>query len=64
MEKGLITVERQARYFRLGPTVEEAEAVWYLLHGYGQVADEFLAKFEALDDGRTTLIAAEGLSRF
>jgi predicted esterase len=38
--------------------------VWLLLHGYGQLAAEFLETCAPLDDGRRLLVAPEALSRF
>ncbi|MGH7537532.1 MAG: alpha/beta hydrolase [Gemmatimonadales bacterium] len=57
-----LTVPRTARYFTLGPAA--ARDVWFVLHGYGQLAGRFLRQFAPLDDGTRYLIAPEGLSRF
>jgi predicted esterase len=38
--------------------------VWFVCHGYGQLAARFLEKLRVLDDGRRYLVAPEGLSRF
>lgn len=59
-----ITVKRTARYFINGVDFEKAETVWFLLHGYGQIAENFIKKFQILDDGKTLLAAPEALSRF
>jgi predicted esterase len=56
-----ITVSRIARYFTLGRADRE---VWFVLHGYGQLAAQFLRHFEPLDDGARLIVAPEGLSRF
>lgn len=56
---------RTARCALLGP--EDAAAVrelWVVLHGYGQLAAEFLGGFGAIADGARLLVAPEGLSRF
>ncbi len=58
-----IKIHKTARYFTLGNATDPAE-IWFLLHGYGQLAERFLARFETLDDGRRLLVAPEGLSRF
>ena len=50
-----------ARYFTLGRPDRE---VWFVLHGYGQLAARFLSRFEPLDDGARLIVAPEGLSRF
>jgi predicted esterase len=38
--------------------------VWFVLHGYKQLARRFLRRFEGLDDGTRRIVAPEGLSRF
>src|SRR6266571_3829376 len=58
-----IGVSRTARYFALGDPARVGE-VWFVCHGYGQVAARFLEKLRVLDDGRRYLVAPEGLSRF
>jgi predicted esterase len=35
-----------------------------VLHGYGQLADYFIRKFEVLNNGKNFIVAPEGLSRF
>jgi predicted esterase len=59
-----ITINRTARYFTLGPTDGSAREILFVLHGYGQLADEFLEAFRPLDDGTRLIVAPEGLSRF
>jgi len=56
-----IAVSRMARYFTVGRPDRE---VWFVLHGYGQLAARFLRHFEPLDDGARLIVAPEGLSRF
>ena len=51
------------RYFTQGnPTT--ARQVWFVLHGYGQLARFFIRKFSALEEHNIYVIAPEGLSRF
>jgi predicted esterase len=54
----------EARYYKLGEITEATRQVWFVLHGYGQLAEYFLKKFSALDTQRICVIAPEGLSRF
>jgi len=56
-----LTVPRTARYFTLG---EARRAVWLVVHGYGELAGEFAARFAPVDDGTRLIVAPEGLSRF
>ena len=59
-----LSVRRTARYFTLGPAAATAREVWFVLHGYGQLAARFLRAFAPLDDGARCIVAPEGLSRF
>lgn len=59
-----ITVSRVARYYTLGPPSMDAAEVWFVLHGYRQLAGRFLRRFEGLDDGTRRFVAPEALSRF
>ena len=54
----------KARYFKLGEINQQTQWVWFVCHGYGQLAEYFLKKFKVLDNGRHCIIAPEGLSRF
>jgi predicted esterase len=38
--------------------------VWFVCHGYRQLAGRFLRRFRELDDGTRVIVAPEGLSRF
>ena len=59
-----LVVPRTARYAAFGPAPAAAGEWWIALHGYGQLAAEFLAGCGALDDGRRLVVAPEALSRF
>ena len=63
MHEHHLRVERTARYFTLGPESGAAE-IWFVLHGYGQLAERFLRNFAPLDDGSRLIVAPEALSRF
>ncbi|HEU5292575.1 MAG TPA: alpha/beta hydrolase [Cyclobacteriaceae bacterium] len=54
----------KARYFRLGEINPQTKAVWFVLHGYGHLAQYFIAKFKSLESHGVCVIAPEGLSRF
>ena len=58
-----LLVRRTARYYVLSPSDAPTE-LWFLLHGYGQLAVEFLKHFSLLDDGSRLLVAPEALNRF
>lgn len=59
-----IEVTRTARYWVLGEGVARPRELWFVLHGYGQLARRFLRRFETLDDGTRRIVAPEALSRF
>jgi predicted esterase len=54
----------RARYFKLGEITKATKEVWFVMHGYGQLARYFLRKFNALQQHDICVIAPEGLSRF
>ena len=62
MEERHITVPKAARYYTLGDA-RTAKSVWFVLHGYGQLARYFLRAFEGLEKD-LLIVAPEGLSRF
>jgi predicted esterase len=64
MQKHQLTIPRTARYVTIGEINEQTENVWFVIHGYGQLAEFFIKKFKDLDDGKTVIIAPEALSRF
>jgi len=64
MYKKNITVPKTARYFVLGEPGEQITTVWFVCHGYGQLASYFIRNFEALQNAHTLVIAPEGLHRF
>ncbi len=65
MERHL-TVARTARYHQLGTLSAATRHVWFVCHGYGQLAEYFIRHFAFLADSNpnTVVIAPEGLSRF
>jgi predicted esterase len=56
-------VPRTARYWTEGDT-RSARDVWFILHGYGQLAAELLAAAAPLAGDGRLLVAPEALSRF
>ncbi len=43
---------------------ERTRRVWFVLHGYGQLAEYFIRKFEEIHDNETLIVAPEAMSRF
>ena len=63
MEEHNTRFELKSRYFTLGKLGAKTESVWFVIHGYGQLAKYFLKKFEPLSESHF-IIAPEGLSKF
>ena len=61
-----LAVTRSARYYQLGELSAYTRRVWFVCHGYGQLAAYFSRHFAFLveADPRIVIIAPEGLSRF
>lgn len=59
-----IQVTRTARYLTLGEQGPGLEQVWFVLHGFSQLARDFIREFESLEDGRHLVVAPEALNRF
>lgn len=58
-----LPVRRTARYATLGGS-DRARSVWYVLHGYRQLADRFIARFADIAAPDRLIVAPEGLNRF
>src|SRR5467141_3346918 len=63
MQEHHFSTPRSARYFTLG-SAEEAADLWFVCHGYGQLASRFLERFRVVAAERRCIVAPEGLSRF
>src|SRR2546429_8056658 len=63
MQEHLLSTSGTARYFTLGHPTDATE-LWFVCHGYGQLASRFLERFRALESRGRCIVAPEGLSRF
>jgi len=59
-----ISVSKTARYFMLGEPSEKINSVWIVLHGFGQLAEEFIKYFKTVSNETTIIIAPEALNKF
>ncbi len=57
-----IEVPRTARYYVLGDAT--GGDLWIVLHGFGQLAGDFIEYFVELNDGSRVIVAPEALSRY
>ena len=62
-DKHHISIQFKARYFTSGKLTQNTKYIWFVFHGYGQLAEYFIRKFDVLGDGHFA-IAPEGLSRY
>jgi predicted esterase len=62
-EKGL-QIQFDARYFLMGEPGPHIENIWFVCHGYGQLAYYFLKKFSPIAHEKLLIVAPEGLSMF
>jgi predicted esterase len=51
------------RYFTYG-NIATAETIWFVLHGYGQMPEFFIRKFQGLNPEKHFVVAPEGMHRF
>jgi predicted esterase len=63
-DRHTLEVPRTARFHVLGSAAGACRAAWFLLHGYGQLAEPFLESLAALARSERLLVAPEALSRF
>lgn len=63
MREHHLQVPKTARYWTTGDP-EGADDVWFVLHGYMQLARRFLRRFEPIAGPGRLIVAPEGLSRF
>ncbi len=54
----------KARYYTRGVLDYRTKKIWFVLHGYGQLAKYFINKFNMVSDAGGYVIAPEGLSKF
>jgi predicted esterase len=59
-----ITINKTARFYTLGELNENTRQVWIVIHGFRQLAKDFLMGFEPLSNSTNFFIAPEGLNRF
>ena len=59
-----LRVQRTARYYTLGGASPALSAIWFLLHGYGQLAGTFIRYFSDLASDDSLLVAPEAMNRF
>jgi predicted esterase len=64
MKQKEIDFRFKARYYKAGEIDGKTKQIWFVLHGYGQLAQYFIRKFAPLQQHDICVIAPEGLSHF
>lgn len=64
MKENHLITKKTARYYTLGDLNTNTRQVWFVLHGFGQMAGSFLKKFEPLQAPDVFFIAPEALNHF
>jgi predicted esterase len=64
MEQHELSFQFKSRYFKVGKLDASTKQLWFVIHGYGQLAEYFIRKFKTLEDHNICVIAPEGLSHF
>lgn len=59
-----IRVQRSARWYELGGGGAGVTEIWLVVHGYAQLARDFIAAFEPIATPARLIVAPEALSRF
>ena len=59
-----IITSKTARYYTAGKIDASARELWFIIHGYGQLAVEFINEFPYLASEGSAVAAPEALSRF
>lgn len=62
--EGRLQVARTARYFQLGQISDATRQLWFVCHGYRQLASRFVHLFAGLAELGVVVVAPEALSRF
>jgi predicted esterase len=59
-----LRVQRTARYYTLGGAGGSPRDIWIVLHGYGQLAGEFIRFFSDIASDDQLVVAPEAMNRF
>lgn len=59
-----IQVSRTARYYLSGEPGAKIQDVWFVCHGYGELARDFISEFDPIVTDTRLIVAPEGLSRY
>jgi predicted esterase len=64
ISENLIQTAKTARYYFAGKPGKSITKIWFVFHGYGQLAKDFINNFEEIINPETLIIAPEALNKF
>lgn len=64
MKKNIAHIQLKAPYYKIGDINHQTKKIWFIFHGYGQLAHEFSSLFSELISDDSCLIFPQGLSKF
>ncbi|MBN1301660.1 MAG: hypothetical protein JW995_10635 [Melioribacteraceae bacterium] len=64
MKEEHLTTVKTARFFSIGEPSFNTNSIWFVYHGYAQLAKEFLDTFSEFENEKLIIVAPEGLNRF
>jgi predicted esterase len=59
-----LRVQRTVRYYTLGGSNGAPKAIWFVIHGYGQLAGEFIRYFADIAADDVLVVAPEAMNRY
>src|SRR5689334_15206374 len=59
-----IEVRRTARYYVLGEIGDHTRDIWFVCHGYAQLARDFIDEFKIIASPQRVIVAPEALARY
>lgn len=59
-----IKTKKTGRYYSLISNKNKVETLWFVFHGYGQLAKDFILELESIADEKTAIVAPEALNKF
>ncbi len=64
ISENFIKVNKTARYYSIGKLNKNVKKLWFVFHGYGQLAKEFIINFQLIANEATVVIAPEAFNKF
>lgn len=55
---------KTGRYYLSAPLDYKIKTIWFVFHGYGQLAEKFIKNFSSMADEQNLVIAPEALNKF